>query len=110
MYSVSTTRKGMVYVYVCVCVSGKESDMHHSLVCAHVFISLLTHPHTHTYMHSVRLSNFWLAFTFYILALTVTVLVMYHFKAAQPALLYLSPACIISGVLGGECACVWFRV
>lgn len=30
----------------------------------------------------------------YILGLIVTIFVMYHFKAAQPALLYLSPACI----------------
>ncbi|CAJ0763548.1 1884_t:CDS:2, partial [Entrophospora sp. SA101] len=35
-------------------------------------------------------------FTSYILGLITTIVVMHTFKAAQPALLYLSPACIIS--------------
>ena len=34
--------------------------------------------------------------TAYVIGLASTVLIMYHFKAAQPALLYLVPACLIS--------------
>ncbi|OLL23310.1 Minor histocompatibility antigen H13 [Neolecta irregularis DAH-3] len=41
-------------------------------------------------------SYFITCFTAYIAGLTVTVLVMHFFKSAQPALLYLSPSCIIS--------------
>lgn len=37
--------------------------------------------------------------TAYILGLVTTVVVMHTFKAAQPALLYLSPACILSTLL-----------
>ncbi len=40
----------------------------------------------------------------YVLGLVVTVGVMEHFKAAQPALLYLVPAC-----LGATAATAWFR-
>ncbi|CAG8571174.1 4355_t:CDS:2, partial [Cetraspora pellucida] len=36
---------------------------------------------------------FWNCFTAYILGLVTTIVVMHTFKAAQPALLYLSPAC-----------------
>ncbi len=45
---------------------------------------------THTY--------FWIVYFFYIVGLTVTVIVMYYFKAAQPALLYLVPACLLSSI------------
>ncbi|CAG8588008.1 8560_t:CDS:2 [Ambispora leptoticha] len=45
-------------------------------------------------------------FAAYIIGLITTIVVMHTFKAAQPALLYLSPACIISvlitGVIRGE--------
>ncbi|KAJ2779076.1 hypothetical protein GGI15_003989 [Coemansia interrupta] len=37
----------------------------------------------------------------YVAGLTTTIAVMHRFKAAQPALLYLSPACILSVVLTG---------
>ncbi|GAB5587639.1 hypothetical protein Unana1_02539 [Umbelopsis nana] len=37
--------------------------------------------------------------TAYILGLVTTVVVMHTFKAAQPALLYLSPACILSALI-----------
>ncbi|KAG9292309.1 hypothetical protein G9A89_009121 [Geosiphon pyriformis] len=40
-------------------------------------------------------------FTAYILGLLTTILVMHTFKAAQPALLYLSPACIFSVLITG---------
>ncbi|CAJ0650160.1 2869_t:CDS:2, partial [Entrophospora sp. SA101] len=40
-------------------------------------------------------------FTSYILGLITTIVVMHTFKAAQPALLYLSPACIISVLVTG---------
>ncbi|KAJ3129023.1 hypothetical protein HK098_002875 [Nowakowskiella sp. JEL0407] len=39
---------------------------------------------------------FWTVLISYILGLVVTVLVMHGFQSAQPALLYLSPACIFS--------------
>lgn len=35
----------------------------------------------------------------YVLGLATTILVMHSFQAAQPALLYLSPACILSTIL-----------
>jgi minor histocompatibility antigen H13 len=37
--------------------------------------------------------------TFYFAGLATTMAVMHTFKAAQPALLYLSPACILSTML-----------
>jgi minor histocompatibility antigen H13 len=37
---------------------------------------------------------FWVTFVGYILGLVTTVVVMHTFQAAQPALLYLVPACI----------------
>ncbi|KAI8587491.1 signal peptide peptidase-domain-containing protein [Geranomyces variabilis] len=40
-------------------------------------------------------------FVAYVLGLITTVVVMHNFKAAQPALLYLSPACIFSVLLTG---------
>ncbi|KAI8994288.1 peptidase A22B, signal peptide peptidase, partial [Gaertneriomyces semiglobifer] len=49
---------------------------------------------------------FIVAFLLYAAGLTTTVLVMHVFHAAQPALLYLSPACIrsvlITGAVRGE--------
>ena len=36
---------------------------------------------------------FWTGIVSYIIGLVTTMVVMHHFKAAQPALLYLSPAC-----------------
>lgn len=36
---------------------------------------------------------FWTGILSYVLGLTLTMSIMHHFKAAQPALLYLSPAC-----------------
>ncbi|CAG8645983.1 30310_t:CDS:2, partial [Racocetra persica] len=44
---------------------------------------------------------FWNCFTAYILGLVTTIVVMHTFKAAQPALLYLSPACILSVLATG---------
>lgn len=41
---------------------------------------------------------FYTNFVFYILGLATTVFVMHTFQAAQPALLYLSPACILSAL------------
>lgn len=47
----------------------------------------------------------------YILGLATTVLVMHHFQAAQPALLYLSPACVgavaLVAAVQGELKEVW---
>lgn len=40
-------------------------------------------------------------FTAYIMGLVTTIVVMHTFKAAQPALLYLSPACILSVLITG---------
>lgn len=44
---------------------------------------------------------FTMSMLFYILGLVTTMAVMHIFKAAQPALLYLSPACILSVLIGG---------
>lgn len=44
---------------------------------------------------------FWTSFLFYIGGLTTTMAVMHTVKKAQPALLYLSPACILSTLLVG---------
>merc|ERR1712099_206093 len=56
-----------------------------------------------TYFHTVLM--------FYIAGLTATLLIMYHFKAAQPALLYLVPACSISslgcGLIRGNVKQLW---
>ncbi|KAH8828460.1 signal peptide peptidase-domain-containing protein [Flagelloscypha sp. PMI_526] len=41
------------------------------------------------------------ALTAYITGLTMTMVVMHTFRAAQPALLYLSPACVLSFVITG---------
>jgi len=41
---------------------------------------------------------FWTVMFAYFLGLTTTVLVMNYFKAAQPALLYLVPACLFSSI------------
>lgn len=48
-----------------------------------------------------RVSFFAISMSFYILGLMTTMAVMHIFKAAQPALLYLSPACLLAAVLGG---------
>jgi len=40
-------------------------------------------------------------FTAYIMGLVTTIVIMHTFKAAQPALLYLSPACILSVLVTG---------
>ena len=44
---------------------------------------------------------FYASFISYILGLATTMTVMHTFKAAQPALLYLSPACILSTLFVG---------
>jgi len=50
-------------------------------------------------------------FVAYVLGLATTILVMHTFRAAQPALLYLSPACVVSvalrAALRGESAQLW---
>ncbi|KAH8919353.1 hypothetical protein BT69DRAFT_1224266 [Atractiella rhizophila] len=50
-------------------------------------------------------------FTAYILGLTTTIVVMHTFQAAQPALLYLSPACVgaafLTAVRRGEVGSMW---
>jgi len=38
----------------------------------------------------------------YILGLATTVFVMHVFKAAQPALLYIVPACILTAIVGAQ--------
>ncbi|KAF7361902.1 Minor histocompatibility antigen H13 [Mycena venus] len=54
---------------------------------------------------------FWAGLTAYVLGLVVTMGVMHVFGKAQPALLYLSPACILSfaamGGLKGELGAAW---
>ena len=41
---------------------------------------------------------FWACYASYLAGLTLTIIVMHVFKAAQPALLYLSPACSLSAL------------
>ncbi|THV05071.1 hypothetical protein K435DRAFT_816645 [Dendrothele bispora CBS 962.96] len=70
-----------------------------------VFVALALRYDYHRYRHrSVRATSFskpyfYASLTAYILGLVTTMAVMHIFKAAQPALLYLSPACIVSFVL-----------
>jgi len=49
--------------------------------------------------HNYSKPYFWCCLLFYCIGLTTTIVVMHTFKAAQPALLYLSPACVISVLL-----------
>ncbi|KAJ1516303.1 Minor histocompatibility antigen H13 [Coelomomyces lativittatus] len=53
------------------------------------------------YSKSFPKPYFKVCFIFYVIGLITTVVVMHTFKAAQPALLYLSPACILSVTLVG---------
>lgn len=63
-------------------------------------------PHLHTHSASAAASTavprstpfFDVVLVSYFIGLSVTVAVMYYFKAAQPALLYLVPACLGSSV------------
>jgi len=54
---------------------------------------------------------FWTVFVSYFLGLTTTVFVMYAFQHAQPALLYLVPAClggsILYGLIAGDFKNLW---
>lgn len=60
---------------------------------------------------SVKPLYFWMTLFWYFLGLSTTVMVMYHFKAAQPALLYLVPACLGApmgfAVIRGEFMELW---
>ncbi|KAI8806203.1 signal peptide peptidase [Cladochytrium replicatum] len=49
-------------------------------------------------------------FIFYTLGLVTTIVVMHAFQAAQPALLYLSPACIMSALLTALARGEWNRL
>jgi minor histocompatibility antigen H13 len=60
---------------------------------------LSANPPTHDKPHAFTKSYFYGALTAYIIGLTTTFFVMHTFKAAQPALLYLSPACSLSAVI-----------
>jgi minor histocompatibility antigen H13 len=53
---------------------------------------------------------FYSAFAAYILGLATTMFVMHTFKAAQPALLYLSPACILSTIITSVVLGEWDQV
>ncbi|GAA5856980.1 hypothetical protein JCM9279_000521 [Rhodotorula babjevae] len=66
--------------------------------------------------HAERFAKpyFYSCFVAYVCGLATTILVMHSFRAAQPALLYLSPACVVSVVLcalvRGESAKLWAYV
>ncbi|KIK67467.1 hypothetical protein GYMLUDRAFT_872974 [Collybiopsis luxurians FD-317 M1] len=69
------------------------------------FVSLAMRYDYHLHLKSgnsgatFRKPYFYAAFVAYIIGLVTTMSVMHFFKAAQPALLYLSPACILSFVI-----------
>lgn len=54
--------------------------------------------------HRFAKPYFWMSFYAYIIGLAMTVLVMHKFQSAQPALLYLSPACVLSTLVTA-----WYR-
>lgn len=79
------------------------------IVIPGVFVALCLRFDDHlrtTLKKSTRISYFSACFFAYILGLVATVTVMHVFKAAQPALLYLSPACIsatlIAALVNGQ--------
>jgi minor histocompatibility antigen H13 len=72
------------------------------IVIPGVFIALCLRFDDHlatTLKKPTRISYFTTCFIAYILGLIATVTVMHIFKAAQPALLYLSPACISAALI-----------
>ncbi|RKP28088.1 signal peptide peptidase-domain-containing protein [Syncephalis pseudoplumigaleata] len=58
-----------------------------------------TTPPTHDKPYAFAKPYFYGAFAAYVIGLTTTFVVMHTFKAAQPALLYLSPACSLSAII-----------
>ena len=57
---------------------------------------------THRYDYSLKRNShfyFWTTFIAYISGLVMTILVMHFYKHAQPALLYLVPACLGAPIL-----------
>jgi hypothetical protein len=72
------------------------------IVVPGIFIALMLRfdysLHTNKQSFSSR-PYFFSVLTAYVLGLVATVLVMYHFQHAQPALLYLVPACLVSSLL-----------
>ncbi len=63
-------------------------------------------PHTSSFPKPY----FYATFIAYIIGLSTTMAVMHYFKAAQPALLYLSPACILSTLITALIRKEWSKV
>lgn len=63
------------------------------------------------HMYAFPKPYFWATFSAYIGGLVVTMTVMHIFKAAQPALLYLSPSCafaaLLTAIVRGELPALW---
>ncbi|KAI9358341.1 signal peptide peptidase-domain-containing protein [Zopfochytrium polystomum] len=79
------------------------------IVIPGIFVALCLNYDYHRYLQSPKGKKnkgsrwfptpyFTTCFIMYILGLVLTIYVMHTFKAAQPALLYLSPACILSAL------------
>eukprot|EP01120_Amphizonella_sp_Union-15-10_P003318 TRINITY_DN1373_c0_g1_i1.p1 TRINITY_DN1373_c0_g1~~TRINITY_DN1373_c0_g1_i1.p1 ORF type:complete len:321 (-),score=47.89 TRINITY_DN1373_c0_g1_i1:17-979(-) len=66
------------------------------IVIPGIFIALLLRYDAHRANSKIRFSKVYFNFTFasYFIGLVTTIFVMHTFKAAQPALLYLVPACV----------------
>jgi len=84
------------------------------IVIPGIFIALLLRFDEHLKVvnkKDVGRVYFWTCLFAYFVGLTVTVLVMYHFEAAQPALLYLVPACLgsstLTALVRGEFNLLW---
>lgn len=71
------------------------------IVIPGIFLALLLRFDSHRQLHRKNFSPvyFWVSFVSYFLGLTMTIVVMHVFRAAQPALLYLVPACLGSSFL-----------
>ena len=71
------------------------------IVIPGIFVALCLRFDQHQAKDKKRFSKpyFTACLTAYVIGLVITVFVMHTFKAAQPALLYLSPACILSVLL-----------
>ena len=71
------------------------------IVIPGLFLALLLRYDVKRSMNKKHFSSpyFTVGFIFYILGLVLTMVVMHVFRAAQPALLYLVPACLLSSLL-----------
>lgn len=80
------------------------------LLSTGIFVALLCRYDARQHPDRHRL-YFIVSFVAYIIGLVATIVVMHSFKAAQPALLYLVPACLglplTTALLKGEISDMW---